>query len=102
MLRVCSRTGSSYDCFFTLALRHYVDKRTIQESGYTVSVSKQLKFKRRKDFSYYFLIAKDGLWHAKATEIQIAKDQKMIADQEEEHRAWQKIYDDNPIYNPVF
>jgi len=79
LLRDCtSRSVSSFDCYFKLALRHYVDKRTIQESGYTVDVSKHLQFKRRKDFSYYFWIGKDGLWHSKPTEAQIKKDQEVM------------------------
>jgi hypothetical protein len=35
-------------------------------------------FLKRKDYSYYFWIAKDGFWHAKPTEEQERKDQLVI------------------------
>jgi len=79
LLSECTtQSVSSYDCFFELHLRDYKDKRTIQESGRTASVTEQLRFINRTEFSYYFWIGKDGLWHSKPTEAQIAKDQVVM------------------------
>jgi len=79
LARECTtRSELYYDCSFELHLRDYKDKRTIRESGYTVSVTEQLRFINRIEFSYYFWIGKDGLWHSKETEAQIAKDQVVM------------------------
>ncbi len=78
-----TRSETYYNCSFTLDLREYMDKKTIRESGYTVDTTNQLRFIRRKDYSYYFWIGKDGLWHSKATEVQIQKDQVVMKKLEE-------------------
>ena len=96
LLRDCaSRSASTYDCFFTLDLRDYKDKRTIQESGYTVSVSKQLRFIKRYDYSYYFSIGEDGLWHAERTEAQVEKDQVMIKKNQERMDYEDKVFQED-------
>ncbi len=89
LLRDCFQTGSSsYDCYFKLPLRIEEDMLTKSQGGIinvNVTGYKTLRFIKRIDFSYNFWIAKDGLWHAEATEAQKQKDQAIL-DYEEEVR----------------
>ena len=82
ILRSCSRSGEFYDCYFTLDLQHYMDKKTLHLRGYSPNVTTQMQFIKRDYYSYYFWINKDNLWDAKATESQLALDQDFIEWQE--------------------
>jgi len=65
-----------------------------------------LRFIKRKEFSYNFWIAKDGLWHAERTDAQKQKDQIVLDAQlkkyledlrlmkEQQERANQLIFED--------
>ena len=92
LIRACKRSDLLYDCYFALPLNYELDQKTIfkQEGNlYNNARDKNLVthrleewFLKRIDYSYYFWIGKDGLWHAKETEEQARKDQ-LVRDQRE-------------------
>ena len=82
ILSSCSRSGEFYDCYFKLDLQHYIDKETLHLRGYAPNVTTHMQFIKRDYYSYYFWIGKDGLWHTKPTEAQLALDQDIIDWQE--------------------
>jgi hypothetical protein len=79
LLRSCVGNRGNYDCYFELPLKTVEDMRTNDQSGpVNTKGYRTLRFIKRKEFSYNFWIAKDGLWHAEATQAQKQKDQIVL------------------------
>jgi len=94
LIRSCKRNDLLYDCYFALPLNYELDQKTVfrQEGNLSnnlrdkgrVDHHLETYFLKRIDYSYYFWIAKDNLWHAKETEEQARKDQLVLEQRIEE------------------
>jgi len=92
LLRSCVKNRGNYDCNFELPLKTVEDMRTKDQSGpVNTKGYGTLRFIKRKEYSYNFWIAKDGLWHAEATQAQKQIDQIVLDAQFKKQAAYMKL-----------